>query len=243
LEKKLKVRFLFKKALEFITMITDERIEALLEKYIKQDSVVSFGTGPTNDSFLKKLALYSLNSGVRLKVVPTSHSMSILCSQLKIPLISLDEASVDLAFDFVDQVDEDFNYISNETTSLIRDKMIALDAEEMIVICDEKNFVPRLNWPISAEVSSFAINKTITQLMNLGEVKLRMNKDKPSLSETGHYFVDIKPDEVYDLEDLEYQVKKIPGVLETSLFMGYADRVILHGTQLIVKSRMNNPEL
>ena len=224
-------------------MITDERIEALLEKYIKQDSVVSFGTGPTNDSFLKKLALYSLNSGVRLKVVPTSHSMSILCSQLKIPLISLDEASVDLAFDFVDQVDEDFNYISNETTSLIRDKMIALDAEEMIVICDEKNFVPRLNWPISAEVSSFAINKTITQLMNLGEVKLRMNKDKPSLSETGHYFVDIKPDEVYDLEDLEYQVKKIPGVLETSLFMGYADRVILHGTQLIVKSRMNNPEL
>ena len=221
-------------------MITDERIEALLEKYIKQDSVVSFGTGPTNDSFLKKLALYSLNSGVRLKVVPTSHSMSILCSQLRIPLISLDEASVDLAFDFVDQVDEDFNYISNETTSLIRDKMIALDAEEMIVICDEKNFVPRLNWPISAEVSSFAINKTITQLMNLGEVKLRMNKDKPSLSETGHYFVDIKPDEVYDLEDLEYQVKKIPGVLETSLFMGYADRVVLHGLNLTVKSRMQS---
>ncbi len=224
-------------------MITTDRIEALLEKYIKQDSVVSFGTGPTNDSFLKKLALYSLNSSVRIKVVPTSHSMSILCSQLRIPLISLDEASVDLAFDFVDQVDEDFNYISNETTSLIRDKMIALDAEEMIVICDEKNFVPRLNWPISAEVSSFAINKTITQLMNLGEVNLRKLKDKPALSETGHYFVDIKPDEVYDLEDLEYQVKKIPGVLETSLFMGYADRVILHGTQLIVKSRMNTSQV
>lgn len=223
-------------------MITDDRVEALIEKYVKQDTVVSFGTGPTNADFLKKLALYSINSGVRIKVVPTSHTMSILCTQLKIPLISLDEAEVDLAFDFVDQVDEDFNYISNETTSLIRDKMIAIDAEEMIVICDEKNFVPQLNWPISAEVSSFAVNKTITQLMNLGEVKLRMNKDKPALSETGHYFVDIKTDEVYDLEDLEYQVKKIPGVLETSLFMGYADRVILHGTQLIVKSRMNNPE-
>jgi ribose 5-phosphate isomerase A len=223
-------------------MITDERVEALIEKYVKQDSVVSFGTGPTNTDFLKKLALYSINSGVRIKVVPTSHVMSILCTQLKIPLISLDEAEVDLAFDFVDQVDEDFNYISNETTSLIRDKMIALDAEEMLVICDEKNFVSQLNCPISAEVSSFAVNKTITQLMNLGEVKLRMNKDKPVLSETGHYFVDIKTDEVYNLEDLEYQVKRIPGVLETSLFMGYADRVILHGTQLIVKSRLNNPD-
>ena len=224
-------------------MITDERIEALLEKYIKQDSIVSFGTGPTNDSFLKKLALYSINSSVRIKVVPTSHAMSILCSQLKIPLVSLDEVDVDLAFDFVDQVDEDFNYISNETTSLIRDKMIAVNAEEMIVVCDEKGFVPRLNSPISAEISSFAVNKTIAQLMNLGEVSLRKLNDKPVLSETGHYFADIKTDEVYDLDDLDYQVKKIPGVLESSLFMGYADRVILHGSQLIVKSRMNNPEL
>ncbi len=224
-------------------MITNERIEALLEKYIKQDSIVSFGTGPTNDSFLKKLALYSINSSVRIKVVPTSHSMSILCSQLKIPIVSLDEVDVDLAFDFVDQVDEDFNYISNETTSLIRDKMIALNAEEMIVICEEKGFVPKLNFPISTEISSFAVNKTIAQLMNFGEVSLRKLKDKPVLSETGHYFADIKTDAVYDLDDLDYQVKKIPGVLESSLFMGYADRVILHGTQLIVKSRMNNPEL
>ncbi|MDD2531690.1 MAG: ribose 5-phosphate isomerase A [Candidatus ainarchaeum sp.] len=223
-------------------MITSERIEALLEKYVKQDTIVSFGTGPTNEEFLKKLALYSINAGVRIKIVPTSHSMALLASQLKIPVVSLDSVDIDLAFDFVDQVDEDFNYISNETTSLIRDKMIALDAEEMIVICEEKEFVQKLNWPISAEVSSFAINKTITQLMNLGEVKLRIDKDKPVLSETGHYFVDIKIDEVYDLDDLDYQIKRIPGVLETSLFTGYADRVVLHGTQLIVKSRLNNPE-
>ncbi|MGI6589386.1 MAG: ribose 5-phosphate isomerase A [Candidatus Iainarchaeum sp.] len=223
-------------------MLTDERIEALLEKYVKQDSVVSFGTGPTNEDFLKKLALYSTNSGVRIKVVPTSHSMALLANQLKIPVVSLDEVDIDLAFDFVDQVDEDFNYISNETTSLIRDKMIALDAEEMLVICDEKEFVKKLDWPISAEVSSFAINKTIAQLMNLGEVKLRMDKDKPVLSETGHYFIDINLDEVYDTDDIDFQVKKIPGVLETSLFNGFADRVILHGTQLLVKSRLNNPE-
>ena len=165
-----------------------------------------------------------------------------LLYQLKIPVVSLDEVDIDLAFDFVDQVDEDFNYISNETTSLIRDKMIALDAEEMLVICDEKEFVKKLDWPISAEVSSFAINKTIAQLMNLGEVKLRMDKDKPVLSETGHYFIDINLDEVYDTDDIDFQVKKIPGVLETSLFNGFADRVILHGTQLLVKSRLNNPE-
>jgi len=223
-------------------MITDDRVEALLEKYVTNNSVVSFGTGPSNEAFLKKLALYIEKNGLKIKVVPTAHSMGLICSQLKLPTVSLDDVEVDLAFDFVDQVNEDFDYISNETTSLIRDKMIALDAAELVVVCEEKNFVKKLNCPMAVEISSFAMNKTLTQLMNLGEPKLRQIKGKPVLSETGHYFVDIKCDDIYSIEDLDYQAKRIPGVLETSLFIGYADRVVLHGNNLIVKSRLTNLE-
>ncbi|MFA5126158.1 MAG: ribose-5-phosphate isomerase A [archaeon] len=223
-------------------MITDDRVEALLEKYITNNSVVSFGTGPSNEAFLKKLALYVEKNGLKIKIVPTAHSMGLICSQLKLPTVSLDDVEIDLAFDFVDQVNEDFDYISNETTSLIRDKMIALDAAELVVVCEEKNFVKKLNCPIAVEISSFAMNKTLTQLMNLGEPKLRQIKGKPVLSETGHYFVDIKCDDIYSIEDLDYQAKRIPGVLETSLFIGYADRVVLYGNNLIVKSRLTNLE-
>ncbi|MEI7961100.1 MAG: ribose-5-phosphate isomerase A [archaeon] len=219
-------------------MIADDRVEGLLERYVKQNSIISFGTGPSNENFLKKLALYIEHSGIRVKVVPTSHSMGIICSQLKLITVPLDEVSIDLAFDFVDQVDEDFNYISNETTSLIRDKMIAQDAAEMIVVCKEKNFVQKLKPNISVEISNFAVNKTMTQLMNLGEPKLRMANGRAVLSETGHYFADVLCDEIYSLEDLDYQAKRIPGVLETSMFLGYADRIVLYGANLIVKSRM-----
>lgn len=224
-------------------MISDDRVEGVLERYVKQESVISFGTGASNENFLKKLALYIEHSGLRVRVVPTSHTMGIICSQLRLPTVSLDDVSVDLAFDFVDQVDEDFNYISNETTSLIRDKMIAQDAAEMIVVCEEKNFVEKLTPNIAVELSNFAVNKTLTQLMNLGEPVIRQNKGTPVLSETGHYFADIKCDEIYSLEDLDYQAKRIPGVLETSLFLGYADRMILHGQNLIVKSRLTNAEM
>jgi len=223
-------------------MITGDRIEALLEKYVLNKSIVSFGTGPTNEAFLKKLAMYTLQNGLRISVVPTSHTMGMLCSQLKIPTVSLDEVEIDLAFDFVDQVDEDFNYISNETSSLIRDKMIAQDAAEMIVIAEEKNFVKKLSGKLCVEISTFAVNKTIAQLMNMGVPELRMKNDKPFTSETGHYFVDVAFDDIFEIEDLDYQAKKIPGVLETSLFIGYADRVILHGDNLIVKSRMNTAD-
>jgi ribose 5-phosphate isomerase A len=223
-------------------MIIDDHIQALLEKYVQNHSVVSFGTGPTNEAFLKKLGLYIVNNSLDIKVVPTAHSMALLCSQLKINTVSLDDVEVDLAFDFVDQVDEEFNYISNETTSLIRDKMIAQDAGELVVACEEKDFVNKLTGTIRMEASTFAVKKTILQLMNLGEAKLVVSFDRPKLSETGNYFIDLKMDEVYSLEDLDYEAKRIPGILETSLFIGYADRVILHGNTLTVKSRLTNPE-
>jgi ribose 5-phosphate isomerase A len=223
-------------------MIPEDKIEALLERYLKQNQVVSFGTGPTNESFLKKLAIYAEQSGIKIKVIPTSHSMALLCNQLKLQTVSLDETEPDLAFDFVDQIDEDFNYISNETTSLIRDKMIAQDAAELIIIAKEKDFVKKLTGTMSVEISTFASKRTIAHLMNLGVPILRKKGDKTILSETGHYFVDINFDEIYDLNDLDYQLKEIPGVLETSLFIGCADRVILYGNNLIVKSRLTNNE-
>jgi ribose 5-phosphate isomerase A len=222
-------------------MLLDEHVQGLLEKYVKDDSIVSFGTGPINKDFLKKLAVYITNNSLTISVVPTSHSMSSLCRELGIKTASLDDVEVDLAFDFVDQVDGDYNYISNETTSLVRDKMIAQEAAEFVVVCEEKNFVDKLKMNLLLEVCPFAVNKTLLQVMNLGEAKPTVKKNgEPMMSETGNHFMEVKIDDVYDLEDIEYQAKRIPGVLETSLFIGYADRVLLHGSTVTVKSRMTN---
>ncbi len=222
-------------------MLEDEQVEALLYKYVKPESILSFGTGESNENFLKKLGLFVNEHNMNIKVVPTSHKIGILCNELGIKTESLDEVEIDLAFDFVDQVDEDFNYISNETTSLIRDKMIAVDAAEMIVVCEEKGFVTQMKYNFRVEVSNFAFNKTLYQLMNLGEAQAWKENGELVKSETGHAFIDISADSVYSIDDLDYQAKKIPGVLETSLFIGYADRVLLHGSNnIVMKSRMTN---
>ena len=221
----------------------DDHIQGLLEKYVKDDTNVSFGTGPLNKTFLKKLSLYIARNDLNIKVIPTSHDLGDLCAQLKIKTASLDDVEVDLAFDFVDQVDEDFNYISNETTSLVRDKMIAQEAAEFVIVCDEENFVEQLTYDICLEVCPFAINKTLLQVMSLGEAKQKLKANgQPYLSETGNHFINVLIDEIYTVEDIEYMAKRIPGVLETSLFVGYADRVILNGSTLTVKSRLTNPE-
>ena len=222
-------------------MILDDHVQGLLEKYIKDNTNVSFGTGPLNKVFLKKLAIYIVENDLKIKVIPTSHDLAELCAQLKINTVSLDEEEVDLAFDFVDQVDEDFNYISNETTSLVRDKMIAQEAAEYVVVCEEENYVNQLKFDLCLEVCPFAINKTLLQVMSLGDATHKLKENgQPALSETGNHFIDVKIDEIYSVEDIGYMAKKIPGVLETSLFVGYADRVILSGSTLTVKSRLTN---
>ena len=76
--------------------------------------------------------------------------------------------------------------------------------------------------------------------MNLGEANLRKKLGKPVRTETNHYIIDVKIDEIYGLDDLEFKAKDVPGVLETGLFIGYADRILLHGKKgLQVKSRMD----
>lgn len=220
--------------------ILDDHVEGLLEKYIKNNMVVSFGTGPINEKFIRKLALYIQRNDLNIKIIPTSHKLGSICKELQLKIGDLNEDNIDLAFDFVDQVDEDFNYISNETTSLIRDKMIAQEASEFIITCHEDNFVKTLGKKLLLEISQFAINKTLLQVMNLGEAKICMENNELKVSETGNNFIEVTIDEIYDLDDIEYQAKRIPGVLETSLFIGFADRVLLYGSTLKMKSRMTN---
>ena len=55
--------------------------------------------------------------------------------------------------------------------------------------------------------------------------------------------MDVEIDASLSLEDIDMQARLIPGVLETGLFIGMADRLILVGdTDIKVKSRLDNED-
>ena len=218
-------------------------MDLLVEKYIRPDSIIAVGTSEDAETFLKKLALKLEDEEHKLenvKVVPTSGEIGGILSSMEIPIADINEREIDIAIEFVDLVDRHFNYIKRDSLSLVRDKMIAQSAEEMIVIAKESNFVKRLGGKIPFEIAIFGWKRSVVQLEALGNAKLRKKGGKPFRTETNHYLVDVEVDEIYSLEDLEFQAKNIPGVLEAGVFVGYADRVILHGKSgLRVKSRMD----
>ena len=76
--------------------------------------------------------------------------------------------------------------------------------------------------------------------MNLGEVIHQKIDRDPSLSKTGNHFLNVNIDSAHTVNDIDYQAKQIPRILENSIFIGYATRVLLHRTTLTVKSRLTN---
>ena len=99
--------------------------------------------------------------------------------------------------------------------------------------------IERLHGKIPFEIDSFGAERTLLQLDEFGEASFRLKESgERYTTESGNYIVDVRFDQVYSLEDLEYDTKKIPGVIETGLFLGYADRILLHNDRIEVKSRI-----
>ncbi|MFH1587439.1 MAG: ribose 5-phosphate isomerase A [Candidatus Diapherotrites archaeon] len=217
--------------------IEDSHIEDFVAKYIKGDFVVAVGTSLLGKAFLNKLAFAEAERGVNISIIPTSLETAAIASQLKLKIVSLNEVEIDVAIEFVDAVDDNYNFIKRNSSSLVRDKMIAQSAATLIVVTKHENYVKKLAGKIPFEIATFGYKRTLNQLNLLGKARLREINGKPYKTETNHYLADVDVDEIYSPEDLEYQSKEIPGVLETGLFLGYADKIILYDKNIEVKSR------
>lgn len=218
----------------------EQHIEDLIAKYIKDGYVVSIGSNPAGEKFLKVLALAIQQEHIpinKIEFVPTSVNNAMIASSIGIPIADINEKEIDVAIDFVDQVDSNYNFIKRNSHSFIRDKMIAQSAGTLIVIAGEHSMVERLKGTVPFEVATFGWKRTLNQLDGYGKAKRREYNAIPFKTETGNYVIDVHVDKLLNYEEIEYESKNIPGVIETGLFIGYADKVLLHGKTIAMLSR------
>ncbi|MEM4256769.1 MAG: ribose 5-phosphate isomerase A [Candidatus Diapherotrites archaeon] len=218
----------------------ESHIEQLILRYIKDGYVVSIGSNSIGEKFLKKLALAIEDANIdinSIEFVPTSMKNATIASSLGLSIADLNEREVDVAIDFADQIDINYNFLKRHSHSFIRDKMIAQSAATLIVIAEEKAMVDKIKGSVPFEVCTFGWKRTLTQLDSYGKATRREIRGLPFKTETGNYVIDVRFDKIFSYEDLEIQSKNLPGVIETGLFLGYADKIILHGKKLQLLSR------
>ena len=217
-----------------------ENLEALKElaaraavEYVKDGHVVGLGTGSTARYVVLALG-ERVKAGLTIKGVPTSRETAELARQQGIPLIDQDNAWViDVAIDGADQVDPGFNLIKGGGGALLKEKIVAASAKQFIVMVDHTKRVPVLggSFPLPVEVVPFGWGSTARKIEALtkSRVVLRERNGAPFKTESGNMIVDVHIDRIDQPGDLEIALNKIPGIVETGLFVNRTD-VLIVGT-------------
>jgi ribose 5-phosphate isomerase A len=150
----------------------------------------------------------------------------MLATKHGIPLTTLEEHStLDITIDGADQVDKELNLIKGMGGALTREKIIASASKENIVVVDESKKVRKLgekDHPVPTEVLPIALPVIMGQLKKMdGHPMLREGKGKvgPVVTDNGNFILDVRFGPIRDASDLARNLKMIPGVIETGLFI------------------------
>jgi len=198
---------------------------------VQDGMVLGLGTGSTVYYFLQELGRM-VREGVRITGVPTSVQTAQLATQFAIPLTRLDDhPHLDLAVDGADEVDDHLNLIKGAGGALLREKIVAASAARFLIVVDDSKMVHQLGtrFPVPVEVVPFGHTPATRALEGLGaQVTLRRGADGQTwLSDNGNYIVDCRFGPIADPVALQQQLLAIPAVIDSGLFIGMTDTVLV----------------
>lgn len=202
-----------------------QKIALKIAEKVNDGDVIGFGSGST--SFLAVCAIADRIKKENMKIIaiPTSYEIKMLCTYLSIPTCTLLEKKPDWCFDGVDEIDNNNWMIKGRGAAMFKEKLNILNSAKTYILADRSKFVEKLctKHPIPVECYPESICYIKNELFKLGanEVKLRpaKGKDGPIITENGNFILDARFNEIN--ENLEINIKTIPGVIESGLFIGY----------------------
>ena len=209
--------------------------------YVRDGQVLGLGTGRAATAFVEALG-QRVQAGLHVRGVPTSQATADLAKKLGIPLTTLaDVAELDIAFDGADEVDPQLRLIKGYGGALVREKIVATSAKQFIVLVGPEKLVSVLgsHGKLPIEVVPFGLDLVRRRLLQLGlPAQVRPGTQGPFVTDNGNLILDAQIKPLTDPAALEPQLRSIPGVVGTGLFLGMADVVLIqHPDRVEVRKR------
>ncbi|XP_042186340.1 ribose-5-phosphate isomerase-like isoform X1 [Oncorhynchus tshawytscha] len=201
---------------------------------VSNNQVVGVGSGSTIVYAVDRLAERVRQEKLNIVCVPTSFQARQLILQHGLTLSDLDRhPELDVAIDGADEVDAALTLIKGGGGCLTQEKIVAGCAKHFIVIADfrKDSSVLGQQWKkgVPIEVIPMAyvpVSRTIAKRFG-GEAVLRMavSKAGPVVTDNSNFILDWKFEHTHNWKEVNIAIKMIPGVVETGLFVGMAERV------------------
>lgn len=220
--------------IEWAGEISNREQKEKAAKYIanrtKDGDVIGVGSGSTSFLTVQAIGERVKNEGLSITAIPTSYEVSMTCAVFGIPTTTLLQKRPDWGFDGADEVDNDNNLIKGRGGAMFAEKLLISSSSETYILVDESKFVSFLGekFPVPIEVNPRAVNLVEMRLVDFKakEVKLRpaKGKDGPIITEAGNVILDVRFEKIES--SFEKELKAIPGVIETGLFIGYNVKIV-----------------
>jgi ribose 5-phosphate isomerase A len=167
-------------------------------KLITPGMKLGLGTGSTAAQFVALLG-ERVKKGLKVVCVPTSEATQKQAEALGIPLTTLDETPfLDMTIDGADEVDGELRLIKGAGGAHLREKIVAMASERLVVIADHTKRVEKLGrFPLSVEVIEFGARSTHTLIEALafdagcrGAITRRMKDGAAFRTDSGNLIYD-----------------------------------------------------
>ncbi len=229
--------------------ITQQKQKAALEavKHVQDGFIVGLGSGSTAAFAVEAIGERIKTEGIKVMGIPSSYQTFELAVQHGIPVTTLEEHPViDVTIDGADQLTPELTLIKGGGAALAREKIVASASKVNIIIADAAKKAPYLGYSgqfVPVEVIPFALSPVKRKLAEMGvKVTVREAKGKlgPIITDNSNAIIDVVFGEIKNPAELAVQIKMIPGVAETGLFVGLTDIAYLgtaDGTEKITAKR------
>ena len=196
-------------------------------RFVKPGHTLGLGTGRAASAFIRALGA----GGITVRGVPTSGASEELGRSVGIPIVTLKEAGrIDTDFDGADEVDPRLNLIKGYGGALVREKIVAASSRRFVVLVGEEKLVPKLGHrgSLPVEVIPFGVSLATRMIKALGlRPRIREHQGKTLVSDNGNLILDCGVKSIANPARLDRELRAIPGVLGTGLFVAMADIVLV----------------
>lgn len=196
---------------------------------------VGLGTGRAAAAFIARLGVRR-REGWRVTGIATSRATAEQARKAGVPLIEFREnVQLDLTVDGADEVAPNLDLVKGWGGALVRERIVAAASRRQVILVTAQKLVRRLGerGRVPVEVIPFARWPAAQRLKALGLVPtLRMDPSglQPLVTENANLILDCAPPEPLGptaARVLEEAILAIAGVVDTGLFLGTAEQVLV----------------
>lgn len=198
---------------------------------VPDGAAIGLGSGRAAWAFIGLLGEHIQAGRLRVRGVPTSEDTARVAADHGVPLVGLDEAGeLAVTVDGADEVDPGLNLVKGYGRALVREKVVAAASRQLVILVGREKLVSRLGarGRLPVEVVPFAAPLCRRRLAALGLMPALWEQNgRPGVTDNGNHILDCATGPIPDPARLEADVRAIPGVVGTGLFLDMASAVLV----------------